>query len=160
MIEKRTTLNRIEIEPGSGTIFVRFAKEIVEDGVVISSEWHRAGFPAFLRNDYVMAEVDKSLALMGFPATKAADFTLMERGADLIKDERAAKKAEWETKQRALSEGRLDLESGEIIKPPPPPSLFARATTWAAGFFAPKENGAEGLEEPAAPQGDQTTPNP
>jgi hypothetical protein len=41
MIEKKTVLDQIEIT-ANGTVQFRLAKLLVEDGVVLSREWHRS----------------------------------------------------------------------------------------------------------------------
>lgn len=43
-IEKRTVIDQIEITQGD-VIQIRFALQLVEDGVVINSSWHRTTVP-------------------------------------------------------------------------------------------------------------------
>lgn len=64
MIEKKTVINQIEITR-SGRIQIRFAKQIVDDGNVLSSEWHRGGIDPGENVDQVIAGINESLVGMG-----------------------------------------------------------------------------------------------
>lgn len=63
MIEKRTVLNKREIVR-NGIVYLQFCKEIVDDGEIISSEYHRAAIEPGVDVDFVLSEVDRHLASM------------------------------------------------------------------------------------------------
>jgi len=63
MLEKRTVLNKREILR-DGTIHLQFCKEIIDGGVVISSEYHRTAIEPGIDVDFALGEVDKHLASM------------------------------------------------------------------------------------------------
>lgn len=64
MIEKRTVIDQIEVTR-SGRIQIRFALEIVENGEVISSSYHRTAVDPGETVEDKMAIVDAHLLAMG-----------------------------------------------------------------------------------------------
>lgn len=64
MLEKKTILNRGEIDFETNIIGIRFAKIIVEDGVELSREWHRTSLPPGADIDNLMTAVNNDLARM------------------------------------------------------------------------------------------------
>lgn len=63
MIEKKTVVNQIEIQP-SGTVMLRLEKLLIEDGVVISSQYHRTSFEPGDDVDAQMRRVNAHLLQM------------------------------------------------------------------------------------------------
>ena len=63
MIEKRTTWDKIEILP-NGIVQVRFVKQLVEDGVVLMSEYHRTSLEPGTDPDRQMEVVNAHLVSM------------------------------------------------------------------------------------------------
>lgn len=75
MIEKRTIVERVEILR-DGTVQVRLAKLIVEDGVIITEpKWHRTLIEPGVSVEDTMAEVNRHLAEMG--EAGCADFKMV-----------------------------------------------------------------------------------
>lgn len=70
MIEKKTVLDFITIDSG---ITVRLKKQIVEDGDVLSSGYHRFGITQESNIDAVIGAVNADLDLMGYPAVSVED---------------------------------------------------------------------------------------
>lgn len=64
MIEKRTMIDRIEIDR-DGVISLRFAKELVENGVVLSKNYHRTVITPDTDIDNQLNAVDNHLQQMG-----------------------------------------------------------------------------------------------
>lgn len=64
MLSKRTIIDQIEIT-SAGPVQVRFLKQIVEDGKVLSSEYHRTSIVPGADADAVMAAVNAHLGEMG-----------------------------------------------------------------------------------------------
>lgn len=97
MIEKQTKLDRMEIL-SNGVIQIRLAKQIVEDGVVISQSWHRTVIPPVTNPSDQMAAVNTHLIQMGFPAL--TELTELESIAGIIQTE--DRKQAWIDKQEEL----------------------------------------------------------
>ena len=72
MITKRVVIDQREIT-ASGIIQVRFRKEIVEDGVVLSFEYHRTSLRPGDDLDKQMEWVNNHLQQMGFPAAEGVE---------------------------------------------------------------------------------------
>lgn len=64
MIEKKTILNRGEIDFETNIIGVRLAKIIVEDGVELSREWHRTSIEPGADIDSQLIAINAHLASM------------------------------------------------------------------------------------------------
>ena len=97
MIEKRTVVDQREVT-ANGIIQIRFRKELVEDGKVISFEYHRTSLQPGEDIDALMAVVNMHLVKMGCEAV--SDYENVRRTAasehtpDVIKawgKQRAAK---------------------------------------------------------------------
>jgi len=71
MIEKRVVLSQIEVQP-DGTIQVRLEKQVVEDDVVLSREYHRTVITPLTKVDSQFAAVNSHLAEMGWPPVDQA----------------------------------------------------------------------------------------
>ena len=69
MIEKKTFINQITMDR-TGVVLVQFVKCVVEDGEVISQEYHRTSIEPGVDPDEQLAAVDAHL-----PAIKAAPVT-------------------------------------------------------------------------------------
>ena len=67
MIEKRTVVDQVETTPG-GTIQIRLRKEAVEEGKVLSYEFHRTALAPGIPLDSQMAQVNAHLKGMDYPA--------------------------------------------------------------------------------------------
>ena len=67
MITKRTVVNQREIT-NNGVIQIRLRKELVEDGTVISFEYHRTCIEPGVDPDAQMRFVNEHLKSMGYPA--------------------------------------------------------------------------------------------
>jgi len=65
MIEKKTMLNRGEIDFETGIIGVRFAKLIIENGSELLREWHRASIEPGDDVDATMIAINAHLVQMG-----------------------------------------------------------------------------------------------
>ena len=75
-MQTRTILDRIEIEPQTGTIAVRMLKQIAdESGKVLGSEYHRTSIGPDTDPVVQMAAVNAHLATMGYPALSEEDMT-------------------------------------------------------------------------------------
>ena len=57
MINKKTVLNERTID-SSGVIFIKFCKEIIEDGVVIASENHRCTIEPGMDTEQILNSVN------------------------------------------------------------------------------------------------------
>ena len=64
---RKAVVNQREITE-DGIVQVRIAKQIVDDGEVISITWHRAAFPPGCDVEGVITGVDNNLSGMGFGA--------------------------------------------------------------------------------------------
>lgn len=75
-ITKRVVLDQIEIRP-DGTLQIRLDKQVVEDGTVLSREYHRTAIPPGTKVEGPPNKpgqldfVDAHLAAMGWPALEA-----------------------------------------------------------------------------------------
>lgn len=72
MIEKKTVLDKIEIER-DGTMQIRFAMLLVEDGVEIDSKWLRTSIAPTNDPDIVLAQVRQFLVTQNKAAIETAD---------------------------------------------------------------------------------------
>jgi len=95
-MQKRTIIDRIEIEPQTGNIAVRMRKQVVDDdGAVLASEYHRAMIEAELADPAaLLALVDGHLATLGFPAVKAEDRAVLDTALATFDSLRAEKAQE------------------------------------------------------------------
>lgn len=82
MIEKRTTVQQIEITAG-GFIQVRFALDLVEDGKVIQRQWHRTAIEPGGDVDAQIVAVNANLAQMGKNAVPVPDVTRVKQHASV-----------------------------------------------------------------------------
>lgn len=76
MIEKRTVLSRIDIDPQSGIVMARFVKQIVEDGKVLHEEYHRTSIEPGADTDKQMALVNAHLQTMN--SAPVQDYALLK----------------------------------------------------------------------------------
>ncbi len=74
MLEKKTILDQIELTR-DGTIQVRLALQILEDGVELSSTWHRTSIPPGADPGAQMAAVNAHLQQMN--KATVTDFSLL-----------------------------------------------------------------------------------
>lgn len=72
MIERKSIVDAIEA-PITGGVGVRIALQLVENGVVLSSKWHRTMIPAEISPAEQLAYVNDHLAQMGEAAISGAD---------------------------------------------------------------------------------------
>lgn len=72
MIEKRTTIGQIEIQP-NGIVQVRMHKQLVEDGNVLSERLHRAVIEPGQDIDRVMAAVNDHIVATGYAPVEDYD---------------------------------------------------------------------------------------
>ena len=80
MIEKRTTVDRIEV--GAQGAHVRLRKELVEDGVVVSFEYHRTGAIGSAADFLGVKEsVNAHLSESGWPEPSTDDWAFANRVA-------------------------------------------------------------------------------
>ncbi len=71
-IVKETVVDQIEATV-SRVIQIRFKKQVVEDGIVLASEYHRTTLEPGTPLNSQLAQVNIHLAAMGWPAVAAAD---------------------------------------------------------------------------------------
>lgn len=71
-ITRRSIVEQIEV-PSAGGVQVRIALQLVEDGVVLNSKWHRTYIPVGISPAEQMAYVNEGLASMGEAAISSAD---------------------------------------------------------------------------------------
>ena len=77
-MERRTIIDRIEIEPQTGNVGIRMRKQVVDDqGYVLASEYHRTTIEAASDPAKQMGAVNAHLAALGFPAVRAADHKVL-----------------------------------------------------------------------------------
>ena len=76
MISKQTILDRIEILR-DGTMQIRFAIQVVEDGNVLANDWHRTALPPGTDLTAQMAAVNDHLVSMGKAAVDPAELTVL-----------------------------------------------------------------------------------
>jgi hypothetical protein len=102
MITKRTIIDVIEITR-IGHIQIRFRKELVEDGKVLSSDYHRTSIEIGGSIDQQMAAVNTHLQAMGWPAVETSEYAEVKEYAKIKWT--PAKVAEWlQSKQAAIEE--------------------------------------------------------
>ena len=77
MITKQTILDQAEIRR-DGTIQIRFAVQVVEDGVVLGSEWHRTSIAPGQDLTFTMQQVNAHLASMGKAQVLPEEMTVVE----------------------------------------------------------------------------------
>lgn len=90
-MQTRTIIDRIEIEPQTGTTFVRMLKQIVDGDRVLSSEYHRTTFPPDGDVAAQAAVVNAHLATMGFPSVSLEDEAILRKTISLLTTHRAPK---------------------------------------------------------------------
>lgn len=78
MIIKQTILDQAEIRR-DGTIQIRFAVQVVEDGVVLGNEWHRTSVAPGQDLAFTMTQVNAHLVSMGRAAVDATELTVVEQ---------------------------------------------------------------------------------
>lgn len=99
MLERRTVLDRIEID-GSGSIFLRLLKQIVDGDAVYSSEPHRTVIEPTTAVADQVAAVNAHLEQLGFPPISAGDveraeaFARIARTPEVVKAFLAKQEAE------------------------------------------------------------------
>jgi hypothetical protein len=98
VLEKKTVLDRIEID-ADGHVFMRLQKQIVEDGEVLFSEFHRSVIAPGQTPEAQVASVNSHLVQMGFPEIPAAD------------QARLASHTAAEAQKRAVTLSKLDANS-------------------------------------------------
>ena len=72
MIERQTKLEQPEIHR-SGSLGVKIAVLLVDDGQEIDCKWHRTSIPADVDPAAQMAAVNEHLTSMGYPVVSQAD---------------------------------------------------------------------------------------
>lgn len=72
MIERKSIIDTLEVPVGGG-VGVRIALLLVEDGVTLSSKWHRTFIPAGTSPAEQLAYVNSHLAEMGETKLSSAD---------------------------------------------------------------------------------------
>lgn len=95
-MQKRTIIDRIEIEPQTGNVGVRMLKQIVDDdgSTILASDYHRAMIDASGDPVSAMTAVNAHLAMMGFPSVKAEDHAALNAAIAPLSSLRSAKAAE------------------------------------------------------------------
>jgi hypothetical protein len=71
-IERKSIIDQIEI-PSAGGVQVRISLQLVEDGKVLSSKWHRTIIPTEISPAEQLAYVNQHLAVMGEATISSAD---------------------------------------------------------------------------------------
>lgn len=71
-IERKTIVNQIEIDV-SGNVGVRLSLQLIENGEVLSSKWHRTMIPTSVSPAEQLAYVNGHLAQMGEALLTTAD---------------------------------------------------------------------------------------
>jgi hypothetical protein len=69
-------------------------KEIVENGVVLASEYHRTSLAPDTDSAVQIAAVNAHLAQLGYPSVEAKDVEVLDAAIAPLKDHRAAKAVE------------------------------------------------------------------
>lgn len=72
MVLKRTTMDQLRSNP-TGHINIRFRKELIEQGVVLSSEYHRTSVDCGEDIDLQISAVNAHLAVLGDDPIKVSD---------------------------------------------------------------------------------------
>lgn len=85
MIERKTMLDRVELSR-DGSVSIRLALMLVENGVELHTQYHRCSID--INGDVVtqMADVVGHLAEQGFPPLPESALGLLRAGHTLIKD--------------------------------------------------------------------------
>lgn len=81
-IEKQTSVNQIEVTE-NGTVQIRFAIDLVEDGKVIDRKWHRTSCPPGHDIEAQIAAVNAHLTAMGKEKVKTADVVKIRAHTDV-----------------------------------------------------------------------------
>ena len=107
MLEKRTVLDRIEID-SMGHVFMRFLKQVVDGGVVIASEPHRSVIAPGDDPQQQAALVSQHIQMLGYPAPAAEDVARVtaHTGLETVKREKtlADERARMATVEAARSQ--------------------------------------------------------
>jgi hypothetical protein len=90
-METRTIIDRIEIDPQTGTVGVRMKKQIVEGETVLAEQYHRTTIDTGADPAARMAAVDAHLATMGYPAIRSEDVAVLHSAMAPLASFRAAK---------------------------------------------------------------------
>jgi len=91
-MQTRTIIDRIEIEPQTGNVGVRMLKQIIDDqGLVLSSQYHRTVIDAGTDPAAQMAAVNVHLGTMGYPAVKVEDRAVLDAAIAPLGSLRATK---------------------------------------------------------------------
>jgi hypothetical protein len=73
-MQKRTIIDKIEIDPQTGIVAVRMRKQVVDDdGSILSSDYHRTTIDPGIDHAAQMGVVNAHLVAIGFPVVKADD---------------------------------------------------------------------------------------
>ncbi len=98
MLEKKTILDQIEVTR-DGTIQVRIALLILEDGVELSSAWHRTSIPPGADPGAQMATVNAHLQQMN--KAHVTDFSLLKNIVSVVHTKEV--KAAYQKKQAEIT---------------------------------------------------------
>lgn len=82
MLEKRTILDRFELDLTTGDIAVRAQKQIVDGDVIAMAEPHRSVIPSGQPADPQMDAIDTHLVAMGYPAIPKEHRAILSRLVD------------------------------------------------------------------------------
>lgn len=108
-MEKRTVVDRIEVEIGTGRVFIRCLKQIIDGDVVEKSEPYRSPIDPDLENpsDQIKA-INSNLKSMGYPTINVSDEQAIYKHVELVAPQRAAALAEAKKRvaKEAASSGR------------------------------------------------------
>ena len=72
MLEVKSVIDQVEMLP-NGTVQVRIAKQILNDGVVIKSEWHRTSFDPGVDISAQLNATNAHLVALGYGALSPED---------------------------------------------------------------------------------------
>lgn len=101
-MQKRTIIDRIEIDPQTGDIGVRLRKQVVDDdGKVLANEPHRVMLEADTDAADAVGRVNVHLGMMGFPAVRDEDRATLDGALDHFSAMRAAKAPEAKARREA-----------------------------------------------------------
>lgn len=84
MIERQTKLDQPEIHR-SGSLGVKIAILLVDDGQEIDCKWHRTSIPADVDPQAQMDAVNQHLLSMGYPAVSQGDIDCVVAAHTLMK---------------------------------------------------------------------------
>jgi len=93
-MQTRTILDRIEIEPQTGNVFVKIQKQIVDGDQILASQPHRTVIEPGVTPAAQMALVNAHLASMGYPAVNATDVAVLDAALVHLAGHRADKAAD------------------------------------------------------------------